>query len=339
MKNALTKHRKLLILSIILIALILGIVISFTVSVRPSSFLLRKVFENNMKKTNNILKRHLSNQDIIAAKDINYNPADKDAFLDIYYPPNENSSEVGTIFWVHGGGWLSGSKNDFEYWARILAAEGFSVVTIDYSLAPKNHYPIPVDQTNHALGYLDRNQDNLNINMNKLILAGDSAGAQIVAQIALLTTNLEYARKMAIYPMLHNNQIKGLLLNCGPYDLKLAASTENLALKKLVETMMWSYTGEKNFLDAPLVQYMSIPEYVDGNFPPSFITTGNADPLLSHSKSLSAALKSKGVLVDELFYSKDHTPALGHEYQFNLDLEEGREALARMIKFSRRALQ
>ena len=77
-----------------------------------------------------------------------------------------------------------------------------------------------------------------------------------------------------------------------------------------------------------------IPPYVTANFPPSFITAGNIDPLLPHSKVLATALKKTGVTTDTLFYPDDYTPALNHEYQLNLDTKEGMNALDRMVKFS-----
>ncbi len=66
-----------------------------------------------------------------------------------------------------------------------------------------------------------------------------------------------------------------------------------------------------------------MPERVTDQFPPTFVTAGNTDPLLPQSPALVATLIAKGVDVNTLFHDKDHLPALGHEYQLDLDLATG----------------
>jgi acetyl esterase/lipase len=75
---------------------------------------------------------------------------------------------------------------------------------------------------------------------------------------------------------------------------------------------------------------------VRASFPPTFLTVGNADPLRPHSEALATSLVEQGVEVDTLFYPAAHEPALGHEYQFDLDLEDARTALTRIVAFLRR---
>ena len=68
-------------------------------------------------------------------------------------------------------------------------------------------------------------------------------------------------------------------------------------------------------------------------FPPTFLTVGNADPLEAQSHALRTLLESRGVEVDALLYAPDHEPALEHEYQFDLELEDARIALKRLVEF------
>jgi acetyl esterase len=76
-----------------------------------------------------------------------------------------------------------------------------------------------------------------------------------------------------------------------------------------------------------------VTDYVTENFPPSFISAGNADPLLPHSLTLADRLEQLGVPVETLFFATDHEPGLGHEYQFVLDSEAGQLALERSVEF------
>lgn len=73
--------------------------------------------------------------------------------------------------------------------------------------------------------------------------------------------------------------------------------------------------------------------FTRSDFPPTFITAGNADPLESQSLEFAQKLESLKVPTDSLFYDKNHQPKLPHEYQFNLDNADGRQALSRIVAF------
>lgn len=77
---------------------------------------------------------------------------------------------------------------------------------------------------------------------------------------------------------------------------------------------------------------MSVTPHVTTAFPPSFISSGNGDPLEPQAVALARQLDALGVRVDTLFFPS-HAPALGHEYQFNLDTAAGQEALKGMLAF------
>jgi acetyl esterase/lipase len=86
-------------------------------------------------------------------------------------------------------------------------------------------------------------------------------------------------------------------------------------------------------MNDPRFAYGSVINYLTPDFPPTFISAGNGDPLLSHSLAFADVLRSRGVYVDSLFFTDDYSPALPHEYQFNLDTDAGNLALERSVKF------
>lgn len=313
-----------------MLLLALCVYIAFQISPWPSALLVRNQFVKGGLEMNKIIEKHAPH-DIQVTKNIHYDTSDGDAYLDVYYPKEKTSS--ATIVWVHGGGWLAGNKDANAPWARVFAGKGFTVAMVGYSLAPEKHYPLPVQQVNRSIGYLSDHSEELSIDKTKFVLAGDSAGAQIAAQVALLTTNPDYSSRLGISPTIQSQHVIGLLLNCGPYDLSLVNPDSNSDGARIVRLFLWSYTGKKDFYHDPTLQYASIPQYVTSNFPPSFITAGNADPLLPHSVSLANALKEVHVRTDTLFYPEDYSPALNHEYQFNLDTKEGQKALDAMTDF------
>jgi acetyl esterase len=77
----------------------------------------------------------------------------------------------------------------------------------------------------------------------------------------------------------------------------------------------------------------SVTNYVTGTFPPAFISSGNGDPLAPQAVALAQKLEGLGVETDSLFFPADYSPPLPHEYQFNLDIPAGQEALARTLAF------
>lgn len=78
---------------------------------------------------------------------------------------------------------------------------------------------------------------------------------------------------------------------------------------------------------------ISVINYISNNFPPSFISAGNGDPLLPQSKSLADKLVKLNVKIDTLFFTKNLKPELPHEYQFNLDGSAGNFALKKSLAF------
>ncbi len=68
-------------------------------------------------------------------------------------------------------------------------------------------------------------------------------------------------------------------------------------------------------------------------FPPFFISVGNADPLAPLSYGLKQRADELGIANEALFFPPDHAPPLPHEYQFNLDSEAGQLALERSVNF------
>jgi acetyl esterase len=251
----------------------------------------------------------------------------------VYYPAaaREAQSALLTVVWIHGGGFLSGSKDQISNYAQILAAGGFTVVAVDYSVAPERRYPTPLRRLNAALKYLQNNAARLHVDPQRFVLAGDSAGALLAAQVANLVTSADCARTLDLDPTLKPSQIVGLLLYCGPYDLRPLAASGPPGW--FVRTVLWSYSGRRDFASDPRLATLAVLNYLPPRFPPSFISVGNADPLSQQSHALAAALTGLGVRVDTLFFANDYAPSLPHEYQHNLNAHAAQLALARAQVF------
>lgn len=304
--------------------------LAWTQSPWPSALFYRLLFDRGGVAMSDALAPHVP-QGVAAQIDIPYAADDPDARLDIFRPATAEGKRLPVVVWVHGGAFLSGSKDQISNYLRILAAKGYATVGIDYTLAPRGRYPGPVVQANAALRFLQQNAERLGLDASRFFLAGDSAGAQIAAQLTAAITSPAYAAALGIVPAIARDRLRGAILFCGFHDGRDLNSSG--AFGGFLRTATWSYFGVKDFSSDRRVAEFSTVANVSPTFPPLFISAGNADPLLAQSQKLAEAAKASGVTVDSLFFPADYSPALAHEYQFDLDNEAGRLALERMTRF------
>jgi acetyl esterase len=298
----------------------------------PSALLIRWAFDISGERANARLASRVP-AGIEAAPNETYDPGDPDTRLDVFYPgARAPAGGLLTVVWIHGGGFVSGSKDQISNYARILAAGGFAVAGVDYSLAPKRTYPTPLVQVNRALAYLAHNAQRLHVDPERLVLAGDSAGAQLAAQLANVITSPTYARTIGIAPAISPRQLAGVLLYCGPYAMS-GSPAGNPFARWFARTVQWSYSGRRDYTRDARGVTLAVAKFVTPGFPPTFISVGNADALAPQSYALAIALHGEGVRVDALFFPPDYHPGLPHEYQFFLDTEEARLALSRSQEF------
>jgi acetyl esterase len=258
---------------------------------------------------------------------LQYETGDADATLDVFYPAAVEQAHdlLPVVVWVHGGEWIYGSKDDIANYLKILASRGFVTVGVNYTVAPARTYPSPVRQINEALAYVNRNAAKLHVDPSQLFLAGDSAGAQIAAQVANVITLPSYAKQVGVVPSIARSQVRGVILHCGMYEVKLAQFGRR--------GVLWAYFGTKDFMNDPRIEQFSVARSITADFPPIFVSSGNDDALAPQSRLLAATAIKNGVLVDQLIFPEDYKPPVPHEFQYNLDTDEAKLALERSVKF------
>ncbi|KJF23213.1 MULTISPECIES: alpha/beta hydrolase [unclassified Rhodococcus (in: high G+C Gram-positive bacteria)] len=267
--------------------------------------------------------------------DVTYRDGDPDALLDVYFPDSALAA-LPTLIWTHGGSWIYGDKEDYSGYYKSLAGQGFTVISLDYSLGPDATYPTVLHQLNDAYRYITDNAEQLHVDPNALFLGGDSAGGQISSQIAAMITDPVYAAEVGVTPSLSPQQVRGVVLDCGVFDMYEFLDPDGRFGWTADRESVWAYTGTKDFENSPAVRQMSTINIVTSAFPPTFITGGNADELTAgQSKPFADRLLRLGVDVDALFYPDDYEPALEHEYQFDLDTPDGQIAFDRTVAFLR----
>lgn len=176
---------------------------------------------------------------IMTRNDMVYN--EQGTLLDIYYPKNQ-PAPLPVIMFIHGGGFIGASKEHTRAYAITLANEGYVVANINFDLAPDHKYPVPVLQGNQALMYLRENISQVGGDIHRLFLAGNSAGSQIASQLAAILSNREFADRMGIQPSIENEQLRGVLLYDGAYDMQMVRSMR-APFRSLLYLELWAYTG------------------------------------------------------------------------------------------------
>ena len=307
--------------------LMVGIYVAHQLSPWPYVLLTRAVFAMGAARASATVEPYLP-ADISVQRGLRYGSG-RDAVLDVFRP-EQAQGELPAVIWVHGGGFVAGSRADLYNYLQVLAARGFVAIAIDYTLAPTARFPTPVRQTNEALAYVLANAHRFQIDPTRIFLAGDSAGAQIAAQSALVISDPEYAARIGVEPGVPREVLRGIVLFCGPFD----SIGRQFAWPYMIfaRTVVWSYIGTRGRQDSSVSQ-LSVTPHVDASFPPTFISVGNNDRLAPQSFELASALRMKGVAVDTFFFPDDYDPPLGHEYQLFLSKVEAREALDRYVAF------
>ncbi|WP_434401204.1 alpha/beta hydrolase [Planococcus sp. 11815] len=259
-------------------------------------------------------------------KDIRYHASDN-AFMDLYYPADA-TGPLPVILWIHGGGFIGGSKDSRQDYGMTLANAGYLVANIDYALAPGQLYPGPVIQANEALKFLHESAIQYGGDMERIFVGGDSAGAQIASQLAALQTNPDLAETMGLSSTVSPQQLRGAILFCGLYDM---ATVRESGFPN-IDFFLNAYTGAESFETFGNIHEMSTIQHVTPAYPDVFISAGDADPLEPQSVALADSLRIKGVDVTDVFF-RGTDKNLKHEYQYALDTNDGQETLQKTLEF------
>jgi acetyl esterase/lipase len=319
----------------VLLSIALLVAIAIVVSITtpwPAALLIRALFEKGAQDTISEMRPYAPTSGVAEKLGVQYGHSGVDTTLD-WFSPSDTTGPLPTVVWIHGGAWISGHKEDVDPYVRILASHGYTTVSLNYSIAPEATYPVALRQLNDALRFLSDNAAKYRIDPTRFVIAGDSAGSQLTSQLGTAITSPGYARKIGIVPGLARNQLSAVILDCGIYDVSGIPNAPGIGGWGF-RTALWAYLGKKDWSHTPGGIEMSTLNYVTKDFPTTWISGGNDDPLTqSQSVRFANRLGDLGVQVTKVFYTKDHVPALPHEYQFHLRLKDARSALKSTIAF------
>jgi len=246
--------------------------------------------------------------EVTECRDISYGSHGKDNLLDVYYPEGTTKA-LPTIVSIHGGGYVYGTKEIYRRYGMDMAKRGFAFVNFNYRRAPKWKFPTPLADTNAVMEWIQHNARAYHLDPDRIILLGDSAGAQMTSQYAAMVTNPEYGKLFKLKPV--KVKIRAVGLFCGLYDLSQRAKLPRKGMYK-------DYLG-KIAADDPRFRCL---ESVTGDFPPAFIATGTQDFLRSEAEPMHHFLREKGVETQLKCYGREDDEKVGHVFHVNILLPE-----------------
>lgn len=266
--------------------------------------------------------------------DLSYAPG-RDGLFDLIRP--EGAGPFPVVVLLHGGGNYYGSKADVLPYSELLATHGFAGATLNYPRIPEHRHPAAPLAVLAAVEHLRANAEEYGIDPDRIVVAGDSAGAQIAAAAALACTNPSYAAALGALSTPPAEAIRGAVLFCGTVD---AASLlrAGRVFTSILASSQWALSGRRDWVDSEASALYSVCDHLTSSYPPSFLRAGNADPLTAEGTvPLAAKLRELGVDVD-CAIPGDETHPVHHQYQFQLGTPEADRTVTELVAFLERIL-
>lgn len=202
------------------------------------------------------------------------------------YRPNDDR-DLPLLMWFHGGGWVLGDLDTGEFKCRKLAHDvGCVVVSVDYRCAPETPFPGAIDDCFAATLWAASSADELGIDSSRIAVAGDSAGGNLAACVALRArdTDLNIVFQLLVYPVIE-------------------ASFDRASYSENAEGYLLTASAMQWFWDCyvPDVADRAHPDVAPlrasdlSGLPPALVMTAEFDPLRDEAEDYGHALRAAGV--------------------------------------------
>lgn len=247
-------------------------------------WLVRRLFSKSDAERNRGL---VSPEDVIRFDDISYGDDARWNILDVYRPRKAEGKALPVIVSVHGGGWMYGDKEAYQFYGMNLAQRGFAVVNFSYRLAPEHKFPASIEDTNAVFTWVLNNAERYGFDLNNVFAVGDSVGAQMLCLFTAICTNPDYAKRYDFTPP-QGFVPKALALNCGCYYASFRNRYDNLTCFLMFD--LFAEHGRKEELEM-----INVAPLVTMDFPPVFLMTAVNDFLIKHSTSFAHRLEELGI--------------------------------------------
>lgn len=256
-------------------------------------------------------------EDVVRYDDILYGTDLKWQVLDVYRPKDRERKDLPVIVSVHGGGWVYGDKERYQYYCMSLAQKGFAVVNFTYRLAPEFKYPAPLEDTNLVFSWVFAHKEEYGFDTRHIFGVGDSAGGNILGLYCAICTNPKYARHYA-FQVPQGFAPQAVALNCGAYVTDADQSSPD----GQTSALMADYLPNKGTKEE--LALLNVTAHVTRNYPPVFLMTASGDFLKEQALLIASALTRHNVPFLYRFYG-DSQKLLPHVFHCDMRSEDGKQ--------------
>lgn len=253
---------------------------------------------------------------------------------DIFYDKKyEEQGKYPVIINIHGGGFVGGDKRHRKSISSYYATKGWFVYNINHRLSPLYPFPSGNIDCMKALNFLKELEEKYNLDLNRVIVTGDSSGAYFATYLVAASTNKELRKTISMPDP--EVKIAGLISFCGPYDIKVALQSPlPFGLTRDIGQSFFGMTINKDFsnLDEyPYITEISPNNYVNKDWCPAFIAYSEKDILCKgQGEFLKTKLESEGVKV----FSHNSVKMLdNHCYHLDMFKSISKECFVEVDKF------
>jgi acetyl esterase/lipase len=248
-----------------------------------------------------IQKKDFSQTDApVTSRDITIKTAAATLPARVYTPKGEGPFPV--VLYFHGGGWVIADINTYDATPRTLAANTNAVVvSVDYRHAPENPFPAAHVDAWNAYEWLVENAGALNGDSKRIAVAGESAGGNLAANVALEAK----ARKstMPVYQL--------LVYPVAGNDMETQSYKDNAEAvplgRKDMEWFVSHVFRDKSQTSDPRLNLVGRNDL--SGLPPATVVTAEIDPLRSEGEIFAKRLEEAGVKVKAETYK-----GVAHEF-------------------------
>lgn len=193
-------------------------------------------------------------------------------------------ADAPVIVFLHGGGWLRGSRKVFTPGISdadsfdLIVATGFAVASCEYRLSGEAHFPAQLDDVDAAIDWIQAHGADYGVDASRIVLWGVSAGATLAALAGL-----------------RRDDIRGVVDWFGPADLVAMAEHDTGDAPHATREARWIGGAAADLPD--VARAASLVAQVHADAPPFHIAHGTADVHVPFPQSvaLASALTSAGV--------------------------------------------
>ncbi len=250
--------------------------------------------------------------DINRYDDIVYGELPEWQCLDVYRPKSSGQKKLPVIVNVHGGGWVYGDKERYQFYCMNLAQRGFAVVNFTYRLAPEFKFPAPIEDTNSVFAWVFEHAEMYGFDTEHIFAVGDSAGANILALYCAVCTNPAYAMEYR-FQAPDGFVPKAVALNCGTYRILLQEEKEGSLTRLLLADFLLQKGNNKE------MELINVLNHITEKFPPVFCMTAAGDFLKGQAPALAGRLVECNVpFVCRMYGSAEPGPEPGHVFHCDI---------------------